>query len=70
MKQVHTCRGNHDPKHAPHPYTVCPLCACQYCPRHWPVCPRIAWHPNHASTDTERGKRQRELDEASKRRTA
>jgi hypothetical protein len=41
------------------PYTLCPLCGCQYCPQTWPTCPRGDWHPSHADNDTERGRRWR-----------
>jgi len=49
-------------------YTVCPLCDCQYCTISWPTCPRTHWHPNHATTDEERGRRHREMDEARRHR--
>lgn len=50
-------------------YTLCPLCGCQYCPIYWKAgCPRAAWHPAHAPTDEERGRRDRVLEEARQRR--
>jgi len=55
--KIHRCRL-HD-----HPYTVCPLCGCQYCPRVWPSCPRESWHPAHGTSEEDTGRRYRELEE-------
>lgn len=46
-----------------HPYTVCPLCACEYCVQTWPVCPRASWHPAHGTTPEEIGRRYQALEQ-------
>lgn len=62
--KIHRCRlANHNA----HFYILCPLCACQYCDRYWQKCPRTSWHPNHATSDAERGRRQRELNDGQRR---
>ncbi len=42
-------------------YTVCSTCGCQYCELTWRQCPRVSWHPAHAHTEEETGRRWREL---------
>ena len=57
--KIYTC------KHCRHLYTVCDLCQGQYCAIYWKgICPRASWHPDHATTDEDRGRRARELAEA------
>lgn len=51
--KVHRCKL-HGYAHA---YTVCPACSCQYCPEHWPACPRTSWHPAHGTTPADVGAR-------------
>lgn len=38
---IHKCKCHEEP------YTVCPLCGCQYCAKTWPACPRTAWSIAH-----------------------
>jgi hypothetical protein len=53
--KIYRCKAhNYD-----HAYTVCPACGCQYCPRIWETCPRLSWHPTHAATVEETGRRYR-----------
>jgi hypothetical protein len=42
-------------------YRRCANCDAQYCPTTYPRCPRESWHPDHATTDLERGRRYAEL---------
>ena len=56
--RVHRCKCHQEP------YTVCPVCGAEYCSKHWLVCPRTSWAPAHALTETDRGRRDRELAEA------
>lgn len=57
MITVHRCKL-HD-----HPYTVCPLCSCQYCPRYWTSgCPRASWHPAHGTDPMNTGRRYTALE--------
>jgi hypothetical protein len=62
--KIHRCKFHH----YTHLYTRCPACGCEYCAQVWPVCPRTSWHPQHATTDEERGRRYRELEEGRQRR--
>jgi hypothetical protein len=36
MRTIRRCKLHGEP------YTVCPICAHQYCERYWPRCPRCA----------------------------
>lgn len=59
--KVYNCKAHN----YSHQYMVCPDCGHQYCCRIYRTgCPRTSWHPNHAEIDQERGRRQRELEEA------
>lgn len=62
--KVYRCKS-HDYRHE---YTVCPQCACQYCPKTWPQCPRVSWHPAHGTDDADRGRRYTALEDARRAR--
>jgi hypothetical protein len=57
-KTIHRCKEHGEL------YTVCPACSCQYCARTWRRCPRTDWHPAHANTEEETGRRWRLLQMA------
>jgi hypothetical protein len=54
--------------HKVHTYTVCPDCGCQYCPEIYGLCPRLSWHPNHATEAAEIGKRYQALEDVRRNR--